>query len=184
LDRIFMCSFLSFGLALSGKKAAIGFLLGRFLGLVLLGFLFTLVGFKFFPIPHKYLHIIFGVFIIVLGAMMLLRKPGHKHNKLNNKIGFGLGLFRGALNPGRKLFVLFPLLIGVSIPKGLLISATYALSSSVYLVLGIIGGAALTRVFAYRRVITLVGAVILIGLGLFYISRGLGLFCIGRGMAS
>jgi uncharacterized membrane protein len=115
---------------------------------------------------------------------MLLKKSGHKHNKLNNKIGFGLGLFRGALNPGRKIFVLFPLLIGVSIPHGLLISTTYALSSSVYLVLGVIGGAALSKAFAYRRVIKLVGAVILIGLGLFYIGKGLGLFCIGRGIIS
>lgn len=172
-ERLFICPFLTFGLALSEKRAAIRFLLGRILGLIALGFLFTLIGFKTFPISKNMINVIFGILIILWGIMIFLRKPGTGHRRLNGHSGFGLGLFRGMLNPGRKMIVLFPLLIGVSIPKGLAITTTYALSSSFYLALGFAGGEILNRVFSHRRIIKFAGAGILIGLGLFYIGKGI-----------
>jgi uncharacterized membrane protein len=180
VERLFICPFLTFGLALSEKRAAVRFLLGRILGLVSLGLLFSLIGFKAFPISKNMVNIIFGILVVFFGIIIFLRKQGKEHRRLDGHSGFGFGLFRGMLTPGRKMIILFPLLIGVSIPEGLIISITYALSSSFYLILGFMGGEVLSRAFSHRRIIKIVGALILIGLGLFYIGKGLGLFCMGK----
>lgn len=173
LDRLFICPFLTFGLALSEKKAAARFLLGRILGIIILSALFISLGVKRIPVDRSLVDILFGVLIIIFAGTVLLKKkePGkyHKHSKAS---GFGLGLFRGMLTPGRKIILLFPLLIGAGFYKGMVITIVYALSSSVYLVLGFLGGEFCNRLLSYRKTVKITGAIILIGLGLFYIGKG------------
>jgi cytochrome c biogenesis protein CcdA len=182
VERLFICPCFTFALALSDKSAAVRFLLGRILGIITLGLLFTLIGFKAFPVSKDTINIIFGIIVIFFGVMIFSKKPGGGHSKLSGQGSFCLGLFRGMLNPGKKMFILFPLLIGVSIPKGMAITTSYALSSSFYLILGFMGGEFLNRILSYRRAIKIAGAMILIAMGIFYILRGLGLFGMGRGI--
>jgi hypothetical protein len=171
-ERFFMCPCLTLGLALSERTVAVRFLLGRITGIITLGCLFTLAGFKSFPIDKYIINIFFGVLVIIFGVSIFLRKPHEPNHKLNSSSGFGLGLYRGLLIPGKKMILLLPLLVGVNVFNGLFISAVYAVSSSFYLLLGFWGGDILNRAVPYRKVIKISGAVILITLGIFYLAKG------------
>jgi len=173
-DRLFTCPFFTFGLSLSDRRAGPRFLIGRIIGLVILGLIVTLAG-SHLHIRQKTMNIIFGTLIMILGLSMLIMKhrckSGEQERKMGGHIGFGFGLLRALLMPGRKMIYLFPLLFGVKLYEGFFITLAYAISSSVYLVLGFISAEFLNKILAYRRVLRMAGAVILIILGAYYIWR-------------
>ncbi|MBL7069816.1 MAG: hypothetical protein ISS34_08180 [Candidatus Omnitrophica bacterium] len=175
-DRLLTCPFFTFGLSLSDRRAGARFLIGRIIGLVILGLIVTLLG-SHLHIRRMPMNIIFGALIIILGVSMLIRRhrcKSEEHEekrKVGGRIGFGLGLFRAMLMPGRKVVYLFPLLLGTKLHEGFIITLVYAISSSFYLALGFVSAEFLNKIVAYRKILRIAGAVILIILGAYYILR-------------
>ncbi len=171
-ERILCCPFLAMSLSLSERGAGFKFLLGRLAGVVLLGVIITLAG-KPFPISPRIFDSVFGFFLIGLAVSTLLKSSyPHKQSKIS-QASLGLGLFRGLLNPGRKIIYLFPLLWGAGIGEGLIVSLIYALSSSIYLLVGFFSAQAVNKIFSHKKTIRISGAVILVLLGIFYIFKAL-----------
>jgi len=92
--------------------------------------------------------------------------------RVDKKVGFSLGLYRGFLNPGRKYLYLAPLLIGVGVVKGTAISFVYGLSSSVYLVIGFLSAGVINRLLPRKRLIAAAGGIVLITVGFLYAWKG------------
>ena len=169
-DRILVCPFLALGLSLSDRWAGLRFVSGRLLGISLLGLIITLVGLPF-KLSPKILDGIFGLFLGGLGISVLFKSEHKNPRRQFSHAGFGLGLFRGLLNPGRKIVYLLPLLWGTRLIEGFIISLVYALSSSAYLLIGFFSAEVLNKFFSYRRLIKMVGGTILILLGFYYILK-------------
>jgi cytochrome c biogenesis protein CcdA len=172
LDRMLICPFFAFSLGLSDRKAGARFLIGRIIGLLVLALVITLFG-AHLHLRQRYLNIAFGVIIAAFGITTFFLKHGQGHGggqgKIGGRLGFGLGLFRAVLVPGRKMVLLVPLLLGAKPQEGFFIAAAYALSSSVYLALAFFFAEALNKVLAYRRALRITGSVFLILIGIYYI---------------
>ncbi|MBU1998340.1 MAG: hypothetical protein ABIG46_06460 [Candidatus Omnitrophota bacterium] len=169
-ERILLCPFMAMGLSLSDRGGGLKFILGRLAGISLLGLFISIIGVPF-NIPPYILDGVFGLFLLGLGVNALLKSKHQLKQKKFSNAGFSLGLFRGMLNPGRKLVYLLPLLWGIRVVDGLAVSLAYGLSSSVYLLLGFFSAELLNRVSAYQKQIKLAGAIILLFLGGFYIFK-------------
>lgn len=167
-ERVLCCPFLALSLSLSGRGAGVKFLLGRLLGIVILGLIVTLVGLPFHISP-RIVDSIFGIFLIGLSIRTFFEGKHKNSPQRLSQVGFGLGLFRGFLNPGRKIICLFPLLWGAGIFEGGIISLVYALSSSFYLLVGFFSAEVINKLVSYKKIIRISGAVILFILGVFYI---------------
>ncbi len=171
-ERILCCPFIALSLSLSDRWAGLRFILGRLAGICLLGSIISLVGVPF-RISPVILDSAFGLFLIFLGINTFL-KTGHKSGqKQFSRAGFGLGIFRGSLNPGRKIIYLLPLLWGVGVLEGLAISLAYALSSSVYLLIGFFSAELLNKIVSHQKAIKFFGGIILVILGIFYFIKAL-----------
>ena len=187
-EGLVICPFFAFGLSLADRYAALRFLSGRIAGLILFCAVITLLG-RFIPVRESYVNVFFGISLLVLGIYRLYKSHerleiltrssaggplglGCKKSVVKN-IGFGLGLFRGFLNPGRKYAYLAPLLLGVGLFKGLAISFAFGVSSSVYLALGFLSAAGLERLTPHKRIIGYCGGVILVVMGAVYGWRGM-----------
>jgi threonine/homoserine/homoserine lactone efflux protein len=157
-------------LSLSDRWQGLKFVLGRLLGISILGLLVSLVGIPF-HISGRVINLIFGLFLLGLGVSVGLKSQHKIPQRKFSHAGFGLGLFRGFLNPGRKIISLFPLLWGVRVSEGLAISLAYALSSSVYLLIGFFSAEILNKISKYQKQIKIIGAIILILLGIFYVFK-------------
>lgn len=169
-ERLLLCPFLAMSLSLSDRWGGLKFVLGRLIGITVLGVIVSLVGIPF-NIPSNIIDGIFGLFLIALALSTFLRSRHINRQKDISNAGFGLGMFRGLLNPGRKIIMLLPLLWGVSPVEGLAISLAYALSSSIYLLLGFFSAELLNRVSSYQKQIKFIAAIILISLGIFYLGK-------------
>ena len=171
LERLFTCPFLAMSLSLTDRWAGLKFILGRAIGIVGLGILITIISIPL-NIPFKLLDGIFGLLLVIMGVEVILfaKKMKQQHRQFK-QASFGLGLFRGLLNPGRKIIYLFPLLIGVNPIQGIVISFFYALGSSVLLAAGFASGEILNRFFYRQDLIRLTGGVILILLGFYYFIK-------------
>ena len=173
----FFNPFVTFGLTLSEKLAGLKFLLGRLLGLVIFGILISLLG-RSLRIDIKVINLIFGISLLWLGISIIFRKNAECHSRrkqMEGTVGFGLGLLRGMLNPGRKCVYLVPLIMGAGVLKGMVISFAYGLSSSLYLIIGLLSAGLIRKIVPYRHFIRTMGGAILMIIGIFYIYKARGL---------
>jgi cytochrome c biogenesis protein CcdA len=188
VEGLVLCPFLAFGLSLSDKLAGVRFLLGRLLGLVCFGVVVSLLG-KAVHIDERIMNLIFGISILILGlwrtasledsavgwkvqdfkARLGLKSCRNKGKDL--KAGFGLGLFRGLCNPGRKYLYLAPFLLDLGVFKGLAVSFVYGVSSSVYLVLGFVSAGFIGRMTPHRQRLGMLGGAVLIVVGGYYVLK-------------
>lgn len=171
LERLFTCPFLAMSLSLTDRWAGLKFILGRIIGIVGLGILITIISIPL-NIPYKLFDAIFGLFLVVMGIEVILfaKKMRRQHSQFGHA-SFGLGLFRGLLNPGRKIVYLFPLLIGANLIQGIIISFFYALGSSILLAVGFLSSEILNRFFYRQNLFRLTGGVILMLLGFYYFIK-------------
>lgn len=172
-ERIFSCPFVALSLSMSDKWAGLKFILGRILGIVILGLVIAGLGIPF-NIPVKFIDILFGFFLVIMGAEVFLN-TGQKHKSGKfARASFGLGLFRGSLNPGRKIFLLVPMLLGSGLVEAFIVSFSYALGSSALLAAGFLSAEALNKFTSHRKAVRTAGGLILIVLGTFYIWQNIG----------
>lgn len=193
VEGIVLCPVFAFGLSLSDRLAGLKFLLGRVMGLVCFGVVVSLLG-KAVHIDERIMNLIFGISIIALGLYRsvnidgtdlgwrireIQRRLGIKGRcrgkKKLDKAGFGLGLFRGLCNPGRKYIYLAPFLLEMGVFKGVAISFVYALSSSVYLLFGFMSAEFINRLVPHRQRLTIMGGIMLVLVGGYYVWKAHGL---------
>jgi len=189
VEGLVLCPFFAFGLSLADRLAGLRFLLGRLLGLVCFGVVVCLLG-KAAHIDERIMNLVFGVTIILLGIYrVLVVEEGLLWWKIREykvrlgirsrcggkgppqKAGFGLGIFRGLFNPGRKYLYLAPFLLDLGVFKGLAISFVYGVSSSVYLVIGFISAGFINKMVRHKQRLSIVGGIILILVGGYYVVK-------------
>ncbi len=97
-------------------------------------------------------------------------KRGHCKKRIDfeGKYGFVLGVLRGA-TPCAKVIVLAPLLVAVGFPFSLLLILVYALISTVYPIIGYLSADVLSKFERYRYALKILGALILISIGIYTI---------------
>jgi cytochrome c biogenesis protein CcdA len=173
MERVLCCPFVAMSLSLSDRWAGMRFLLGRLVGICTLGTTISLVGLPF-AISPLVLDIIFGVSLVAMGLVTLFQTSHKGRGRKLSHAGFALGLFRGMLNPGRKIAYLVPLLWGVSALEGMAVSLAYAVTSSVYLLIGFFSAEALNRMVPYQKAIRIGGGVFLVLLGIYFAARNYG----------
>jgi cytochrome c biogenesis protein CcdA len=189
VEGVVLCPFFAFGLSLTDKLAGLRFLLGRMTGLICFGILVSLLG-KAVHMDARVVNLIFGLSIIVLGVYRCINLEGTEvglkfrvlkvrlgfksrcsGRRKQSKAGFGLGLFRGLCNPGRKYLYLAPFLLDLGVFKGLAVSFVYGLSSSVYLLLGFVSAGLINRLVPHKRQLTVFGGILLVMVGGYYVWK-------------
>lgn len=189
VEGLVLCPFFAFGLSLADRLAGMRFLLGRLLGLVCFGVVVCLLG-KAMHLDERLMNLVFGVTIIALGLYRALvwedgalwwkirafkvrlgvkSRCGGKASQ--PKAGFGLGLFRGLFNPGRKYLYLAPFLLDLGVFKGLAVSFVYGLSSSVYLVVGFVSAGVINKMVHHKQRLSVCGGIVLILVGCYYVIK-------------
>ena len=95
---------------------------------------------------------------------------GHCKKRIDfeGKYGFFLGVLRGA-TPCAKVIVLAPLLVAVGFPFSLLLILVYALTSTIYPIIGYLSAELLSKFEKYRYALKMLGALILITIGIYTI---------------
>jgi len=171
IERVLFCPFVAMSISLSDRWAGMRFILGRLAGICILGTTFSLVGLPFEISPFV-LDLVFGLSLVAMGVATFFRTSHKGRGRKLLHAGFALGLFRGMLNPGRKIAYLVPLLWGVSGLEGMAISLAYALTSSVYLLIGFFSAEALSRLVPYQQWIRIGGGVLLLLMGSYFATRG------------
>jgi len=189
VEGVALCPFFAFGLSISDKLAGLRFLLGRLIGLVCFGVVVSLLG-KAVHIDERIVNLIFGISIIALGLFRSIKLDGTglgwkirefqrrlgiksrcNGKRKMDKAGFGLGLFRGLCNPGRKYLYLAPFLLDLGVFKGLAVSFVYGVSSSIYLLLGFISAGLINRLSPHKQQLTIVGGIVLVLVGGYYVWK-------------
>ncbi len=189
VEGVVLCPFFAFGLSLADRLAGLRFLLGRLLGLVCFGVIVCLLG-RAIHMDERIMNLIFGVTIIFMGLYRAVVSEGCTlwwklrkwkvrlgirsrcgGNSQQSKAGFGLGLFRGMCNPGRKYLYLAPFLLDTGLFKGLAISFVYGVSSSVYLLLGFISAGFINRMVRHKQRLGFAGGIVLILVGGYYVVK-------------
>ncbi len=100
------------------------------------------------------------------------RRAWGKTSEISRTTGFTLGLAIGALRGAAmcaKLVVLIPILLNASPVRGLAISGAFALSSSIYPLLGFLLGSVALKLVAYKRALFIVSCLFLAGSGVHYL---------------
>jgi len=105
-------------------------------------------------------------------ARLAYRKTVDKESVAGFTVGMSIGAVRGA-SMCVKLAVLVPILLGVSVFKGLIIGVVFSLSSSIYPVLGFILGAFAVKLLAYKKWLFFVSCTFLGLFGMRYILMAL-----------
>lgn len=194
VEGLVLCPLFAFGLSLTDRLAGLRFLLGRLVGLILFGCIVSLLG-KAVHIDERIINFALGLTIMALGIYRAAIPEGSDLDwKLREikvrfgfmsrcrgkgragKAGFGLGLIRALCNPGRKYLYLAPLLLDLGVIKGLAVSFVYGVSSSVYLLLGIVSAAFVDRLMPHKLVLSRVGGTVLVVVGGYYVWKGGHLF--------
>ena len=171
LERVLCCPFVAMSLSLSDRWAGLRFVVGRAAGICALGTTISVMGLPFQMSPFV-LDVIFGLSLVGMGVFTFFRTSHKGRGRKLSHAGFALGMFRGMLNPGRKIAYLVPLLWGVSGIEGMAISLAYAVTSSVYLLIGFFSAEALSRVVPYQKAMRIGGGVFLVLLGVYFAARG------------
>jgi cytochrome c biogenesis protein CcdA len=89
---------------------------------------------------------------------------------ITSRYSFFLGIFRGA-TPCLKLIILAPLLIVVELQLALLMILIFASASTLYPIIGFLSANLLTSFKKYDAYVQVVGAFVLISIGIFTISK-------------
>lgn len=192
-----MCTLVSVACTADDERSGLNFILGRLLGLIIIGVAISAIG-AVAQVPPVYFIAVFGILTILFGISVLFRafniklkflpmsknkpklnhghNPGHndckKPKNIKNKHVFLLGLFRGA-TPCLKLMILAPLLIAVDFWLAVAIVIVYAAASTVYPVIGFLFGSLLRKSERYQKHLKVAGALILILVGVYSIINGL-----------
>jgi hypothetical protein len=221
-----VCILMSFGARSEEKNVGLWFIAGRFLGLIILGSVISLLRFAAQDVIPLVL-LIFGISTLMFGILILLRHyienrfsspekdlsnrlvfsllslfmvmPGSqkckdkskgfkniekcanhdhqrqrkrhkKHKNVSKRFGFSLGIIRGA-TPCAKVIVLIPLLVAFGFPQSLPLILVYATTSTVYPIIGYLSADVLTNFEAHRFKLRMLGAIILIVMGSYYIIK-------------
>ncbi|MCX6694677.1 MAG: hypothetical protein NTU61_00055, partial [Candidatus Altiarchaeota archaeon] len=169
VSHLWFCMFMCFGLSTaSDRLTALKFILGRILGLGFLGLVVGLLG-QNLSVSPRTMNILFGLSSIFFGALMLSEKKGVlKEGGRQQMLGLGMGVLRG-MTPCAKIVLILPLIIGVNPVDATVMMLVYALSSSVYPVIGFVSADVFKNIFERRRWIRFLGAGMLIALGLYYL---------------
>lgn len=227
--NVWTCIFMGFGTSSEHKSVGKWFIAGRFLGLIILGSIISLLRFAAQDAMPIILSI-FGISTILFGLFMIFKhflkahfskedshaivnknpsdnfvfallsmfmvlpekrkcrgksnepfdfKTQNTHKPINQRkckkyknfekrYGFTLGLLRGA-TPCMKVVVLAPLLVAVGFPSSLLLILVYASISTVYPIIGYLSADLLSKFERYQFALKILGALILIIIGLFTI---------------
>ncbi|UCE39399.1 MAG: hypothetical protein JSW00_09310 [Thermoplasmata archaeon] len=219
------CILMSFGTSAEERSVGKWFIAGRFLGLILLGSVISLLRFAAQDVMPIVI-LIFGVSTLLFGLLILIRHliqsryyledkkgisdnvllslisffmvipkdrkckgnpngpHGHKnkgshhrkqgqckrHKNFTEKSGFALGVLRGA-TPCAKVIVLTPLLVAFGFPGSLPIILVYASASTIYPVIGYLSADVLSKFDKYQLHFKILGAFILIAMGLYFIVK-------------
>ena len=100
----------------------------------------------------------------------------HKEADVTGTGGLLYGLFRGA-TPCLKMLILAPLLITVSFPMAILLTAVFAVASSIYPVIGFLVGGLITQFATISRsprtvvVLNLISLTLLLSIGIYYVYK-------------
>jgi cytochrome c biogenesis protein CcdA len=213
LGGAWLCALVSFGVASEDKVRGLNFILGRIVGLVILGLAVATLGF-FADLPPLYFVIAFGVLSVLFGFIVIAQvtgfgdriagffrpkkslaegnpssnpnpgpnpgrhhgngkcgkgpKEGHKMRKFKNSYVFALGVARGA-TPCLKIMVLVPLLVAVDIYLALAMILVYALTSTIYPVIGYLSGNLLRSVEKHAKYVKVAAAIVLVSVGIYSI---------------
>jgi len=198
------------GCTSDNRRAGSYFILGRAIGIIMIGLFFILLG-SAVQGYLLYFILIFAVLSIALGLVMLYeavterdlgileritfkvnkKKANKNYRKMkmhnydknckgkNNQISgksvsikkkkdfFILGIARGA-TPCLKIIVLVPLLIVSGLAFSFVLLIVFAISSSVYPIIGFLGTSLLDGFNKYSRHLKVIGAILIIVLG-FYV---------------
>jgi hypothetical protein len=149
----------------SNRNIVYNFMIGRAIGLLVIGILFiTIVG--YFQSYNHLLTLAFGVMCIGISFSIYKKKQFCK-----NAFSYTGGFIKG-VTPCAKLTPVFPLLIGVSLSEGLIIMLTFIMSSTLYFLLLFYFGVRLLKRFS-GRINKKYTSVIFLLIGLYFIARGL-----------
>lgn len=170
LMRSFYGPLLILGLGVVERKKAIYFLIGRICGFILLGILIGIVG-KCLIFPKKVLHLITGVVLVGVSFFLFFKKV-HSHKKLPS-LNFSLGMLIGIIPCPKKILILFPLCLGESLIFSVLIFFMYALSSSFYFLLALLGADVLHYFEKRKKKIKFFGVLIILLLGFYFIIKAI-----------
>ncbi|MEW6070551.1 MAG: hypothetical protein AB1485_08040 [Candidatus Thermoplasmatota archaeon] len=186
LGSSWICGFISFSMGSTKNNAGKMFIIGRFIGICCLGIFIGAFGYNF-GLSEKLATAIFGILIIIFGILVLFRERIYlalnlktkEHKYESNSLikwlgrggleGFGLGMFRGA-TPCLKILILTPLLIVSDITTVVLMVVVFALVSSVYPLIGLLSANLLEKIVPQKN-LKLIGSVMLITIGTYYIIR-------------
>jgi len=192
-----MCTLVSIGCTADEERSGLNFIVGRFIGIMIIGMVIASIG-AFVELEPIYFVVVFGVITIALGTVLILKAmgvemrfpgPGKEHHGpgdgsgpggqgcpkrrfMRHRQSFAVGLFRGA-TPCLKIMVLAPLLVSVDLPLALAMVVVFALTSTVYPLMGFLFGSWLRRFERYRTHLRVAGALILILVGIYSIANEL-----------
>ncbi|UCG68615.1 MAG: DUF4779 domain-containing protein [Thermoplasmata archaeon] len=230
--NVWTCIFMGFGTSTKNRSVGKWFIAGRFLGLMILGSVISLLRFAAQDaIPIVLL--VFGISTITFGLFMLIGHliktrfskedshpstnrsisdnfissllsyfmvvPGNqkckgkkheihgrgfkgrhhdhkrkeeckKHGNFDKRYGFTLGVLRGA-TPCLKIVVLTPLLVAFGFPQSLLLIIVYASVSTIYPIIGYLSADILSKFERYQWAFKILGALILITIGIYTIIK-------------
>ena len=188
------------------KNVGLFFILGRFLGLMILGMVIVSLGFIFEGYIF-YLLLLFAAFTIVFGLLIIFKvyhriknhgiftkvkgKPSEQCNNaylgagscigksktdlktginpkgdMTKSYGFFLGVFRGA-TPCIKVLILAPLLLVSPLDLAIMMVLVFTAATTTYPVIGFLSANLFKNFRKYDTFVQTVGAVMLIGIGIF-----------------
>lgn len=194
-----LCVLFAFGARGESRTTSLYFMTGRIFGTIILGSIIALIGFagsssNLFVLLFGILSILFGIFVLRRDLIVERRKKCSRSEKINNhadgksclkhlgikmgvsrncrRKGFGisLGLFRGA-TPCLKIMILAPLLITSPLPLSLFMTLVFALTSSIYPLIGFIAGESLFRIRKFEFPIKAATVCALFIVGVYYIFK-------------
>jgi hypothetical protein len=212
------CIFMSFGTSAEERSVGRWFIVGRFMGLVALGSVISLLRFAAQDAIPAIL-LVFGISTIAFGVYEIARHlmknrsssqssrktkkryptnhmvfsllslfvvlpqkgkcSGNSHGRrggcgkkrmVEKRSGFILGVLRGA-TPCAKVIVLVPLLVAFGFPSSLLLILVYAGASTLYPIIGYLSADVLSNFKQHQFKLKILGAVILIIIGIYTISK-------------